>query len=327
MILELNFSFIIPVYNRPNEIDELLMSFTKQTVLPDEIIIVEDGSKQNCHTIVNKYNTILNIRYFLKENSGAGFSRNFGMQNASGNYFIILDSDVILPENYIENIKKKLSNHYTDYYGGPDAAHPNFTDLQKAINYSMTSVFTTGGIRGSIKNTIDFQPRSFNMGISKTAFESSGGFSGRKIGEDIELSLKLKKSGYSAQLIQDAFVYHKRRATLKQFLKQTYRFGNERPLLNKQFPKTAKLTYWFPSIFIIGLLISLLFLLAKCKLFILFYLIYFLVIFIDASIQNKSVKIGLMSVITTITQFSGYGFGFLKRLIYRKGSQSEPQLT
>ncbi len=316
--MKLDFSFIIPVYNRPTEVDELLESFTRQTVLPYEIIIVEDGSILRCNEVVNHYEHQLNIKYYFKENTGAGLSRNFGMQKVSGNYFIILDSDVLLPENYIEIITNKLTAQYSDFFGGPDAAHPNFTHLQKAINYSMTSVFTTGGLRGGKKNNVDFQPRSFNLGMSKTVFQASGGFSGRKTGEDIELSFTLKKLGFSSQLISEAFVYHKRRTDLGQFFKQTYNFGKERPLLNKEFPKTAKLTYWFPSAFTIGLGMSLILLALNCAIPIVAYLIYFLLIFVDASFRNKSISIGFLSMITTLTQFAGYGFGFIKSVLKQK---------
>jgi len=311
--LNFNPSFIIPVYNRPQEIDELLASLTQQTYLqPFEVIVVEDGSAQNCDNIIAKYKSKLDLKYFLKQNTGAGLSRNFGMQKASGNYFIVLDSDVLVPEKYLEVVFSALAAHFTDTYGGPDAAHSSFTEVQKAINYAMTSFFTTGGLRGGNNKKSNFQPRSFNMGISKKAFETTQGYSNRKIGEDIELSFKLKELGFTSQLIPDAFVYHKRRSTFIQFLRQTYLFGKERPLLNKQFPKTKKVTYWFPSLFLIGIFFSSSLLIFKCFLPIALYLLYFFVIIIHSATQNKSLKIGFLTIWATLIQFAGYGSGFLK---------------
>jgi glycosyltransferase involved in cell wall biosynthesis len=311
--LNFNPSFIIPVYNRPQEIDELLASLTQQTYLqPFEVIVVEDGSAQNCDNIIAKYKSKLDLKYFLKQNTGAGLSRNFGMQKASGNYFIVLDSDVLVPEKYLEVVFSALAAHFTDTYGGPDAAHGSFTEVQKAINYAMTSFFTTGGLRGGSNKKSNFQPRSFNMGISKKAFETTQGYSNRKIGEDIELSFKLKKLGFTSQLIPDAFVYHKRRSTFIQFLRQTYLFGKERPLLNKQFPKTKKITYWFPSLFLIGIFFSSSLLIFKCFLPIALYLLYFFIIIIHSATQNKSLKIGFLTIWATLIQFAGYGSGFLK---------------
>jgi len=317
-MLELNFSIIVPVYNRPEEIEELLDSLTKQTYTKEyEVIIVEDGSELKCDDIVSTYKEKLQIKYLSKPNTGAGFSRNFGMKNASGNYFIILDSDVVLPPIYLKAIDSQLHYNYTDAFGGSDAAHASFSNLQKAINYSMTSFLTTGGLRGSSKVKAKFQPRSFNMGLSKKAFKITQGFSKRKIGEDIDLTFRLWQKDFQTQFIEDAFVYHKRRTSFKQFFKQTYNFGKERPVLNREYPNTAKLTYWFPSIFTLGLLFSFicLFLISKslfCIVPILGIIFYLATIFVDASFRNKSIRIGLTSLITTIVQFVGYGLGYLK---------------
>ncbi|MCD8407645.1 glycosyltransferase [Tenacibaculum dicentrarchi] len=315
----LKFSIIVPVYNRPKEIEELVESLTKQDFqenLKDafEVIIIEDGSEKSSEEIVKSYKNRLNIRYFYKENSGAGASRNFGMQRASGTYFIILDSDVILPTQYLSEVKKGLKQQYTDAFGGADAAHSSFTDLQKAINYSMTSVLTTGGIRGKKKGIGKFQPRSFNLGISKKAFIKTTGFSRMKAGEDIDLTFRLWENDFETQLIEKAFVYHKRRSTIKQFFKQTFAFGTARPILNAKYPESAKLTYWFPSVFIIGFLVSLLLLSFGYWQFFILYLCYFTAIFIDAYRQNKSVNIAAKSKLTTLVQFTGYGLGFLKSI-------------
>lgn len=309
------FSIIVPVYNRPQEIDELLNSISQQNFTQQfEVIIVEDGSPNTSEKVIEKYRPKLNIKYFLKQNTGAGLSRNYGMQMANGNYFIIVDSDVLLPENYLKNINQSLTEDYVDYFGAPDAAHYTFTDVQKAINYAMTSLWTTGGLRGG-KNNKDFQPRSFNMGLSKRAFELSSGFSGNKIGEDIRLSFLLKQLGFRSRLIPEAYVYHKRRSTFRQFLRQTYAFGHERPLLNKEFKGTFKITYLFPTFFCISLLASLLGLLLKCYLPFLMITFYLVIIALDSSFKNRSVKVGALSVIATLVQFTGYGCGYLRQSI------------
>ncbi|APZ46757.1 glycosyl transferase family 2 [Polaribacter reichenbachii] len=316
--MKLNFSLIIPVYNRPKEIDELLSSLSKQTFSEAfEVLIIEDGSSEKSVLIVEKYQSQLNLKYFFKENTGAGASRNFGMQIASGNYFIVLDSDVIVPEQYLSEVSKTLEANYTDAFGGPDAAHKNFTVLQKAINYSMTSVLTTGGIRGKKKAVGKFQLRSFNFGISKTAFHKTQGFSKMKNGEDIDLTFRLWENNFETQLIDTAFVYHKRRSTIKQFYKQTFGFGTARPILNRKYPNTGKITYWFPSVFIVGLTISILLAIwGYLTLFSCYYL-YFLALFFDSFIKN-GLRVGFLSIITSLTQFLGYGLGFLKSQFFRK---------
>jgi glycosyltransferase involved in cell wall biosynthesis len=317
--LKLLFSIIIPVYNRPNEIDELLESLTKQDFSDDfEVLIIEDGSENSSEKIVEKYNTQLNLNYFFKENSGAGASRNFGMQKASGNYFIILDSDVIAPAQYVSEVKKGLDINFTDAFGGPDAAHSSFTALQKAINYAMTSLLTTGGIRGKKQSVGKFQPRSFNLGLSKKAFEKTQGFSKMKTGEDIDLTFRLWKNDFETQLIEKAFVYHKRRSSLRQFFKQTFGFGRARPILNKKHPKTAKLTYWFPSLFIIGIDVSIILAILGYNQLLFLYGLYFLLIFLDSLFQNKNLYVAFLSILTSLTQFLGYGLGFLESIFIRK---------
>jgi glycosyltransferase involved in cell wall biosynthesis len=307
------------VYNRPKEIDELLESLTKQDFSDDfEVLIIEDGSTEKCGAIIEKYTNQLNLKYFFKENSGAGASRNFGMQKASGNYFIILDSDVIVPKQYISEVKKALENNFTDAFGGPDAAHKSFTALQKAINYSMTSVLTTGGIRGKKQAVGKFQPRSFNLGISKKAFVKTKGFSKMKNGEDIDLTFRLWEDGLETQLIDKAFVYHKRRSSIKQFFKQTYGFGTARPILNRKYPQTSKLTYWFPSLFVLGLGLGILLLIFGFPQLLYFYGFYFVLIFMDSLLQNKNLQVAFLSVFTSLTQFFGYGLGFLKSQFFRK---------
>jgi len=311
--VKLSFSIIIPVYNRPQEIEELLKSLTLQTYDNSfEVIVVEDGSEIDCNDVIASYKDKLSITYLTKQNSGPGGSRNYGMQHAKGNYFIILDSDVILPQQYLEVVSQKLKENYSDAFGGPDAAHPNFTALQKAINYSMTSFFTTGGIRGKKKGLGKFQPRSFNMGLSKNAYETTQGFSDMRAGEDIDLSFRLWNYGFETQLINAAFVYHKRRNTLKSFYNQTFAFGTARPILNRKYPRTKKLTYWFPSLFIIGFDIALIFQIFGVWEPITCYAVYTFLILIDSLLQNKTLQVAILSIVTSYTQFYGYGLGFLK---------------
>ncbi len=311
--MNLNFSIIIPVYNRPQEIDELLESLYKQDFSDTfEVLVIEDGSSEKCDEIVAKYRAKLNVAYLFKENSGAGASRNFGMDHANGNYFIILDSDVLVPEQYLSSVKKSLEQNYTDAFGGPDAAHTSFTVLQKAINYSMTSVLTTGGIRGKKNVTNNFQPRSFNMGFSKSVFEATGGFGKYKVGEDIDLSLRIREMGFTSQLVSEAFVYHKRRTSFPQFYKQTFAFGTARPVLNKRYPETAKITYWFPLVFIIGLDFSLIALFFGYWQGLALYSLYFGLLFLDSLFQSKNIAVAFLSIITSLTQFFGYGLGFLE---------------
>jgi glycosyltransferase involved in cell wall biosynthesis len=316
--LTFSFSIIIPVYNRPTEIDELLESLTKQDFTDFEVLVIEDGSTIKSDVIVAKYKDLLNVHYFFKENTGAGASRNYGMEKASGNYFIILDSDVIVPTQYLFEVKEGLTRSFTDAFGGADAAHASFTSLQKAINYSMTSFLTTGGIRGKKQSVGKFQPRSFNLGISKKAFEKVKGFSTMKNGEDIELTFRLWEHDFETQFIENAFVYHKRRSSIKQFFSQTYGFGTARPILNKKYPESSKITYWFPSLFIIGLDISILLTIFGFQEFSYFYGFYFFLIFMDSLFQNKSLYVAFLSVISTFTQFLGYGLGFLESKFYPK---------
>lgn len=306
------FSFIIPVYNRPDEVDELLDSLTKQTYKQDfEIVIVEDGSKEDSRAVVSKYEDKLQVSYYYKSNSGPGASRNYGMERAKGDYFIILDSDCIIPADYLSIVDRYLSEEYVDCFGGPDAALDSFSDVQKAINYSMTSVLTTGGIRGASERIGKFQPRSFNMGLSKKAFIASGGYGKVHPGEDPDLTIRLWNLGFDTQLFSKAYVYHKRRIDWNKFFVQVNKFGKARPILNQRYPETAKLTYWFPTVFMAGLLLSILMSYYTFA-FILCYLFYFFLVFIGCFIKEKNFKISLLALVAIFIQFYGYGLGFLK---------------
>lgn len=325
--MELNISFIIPVYNRPGEVTELLESFVAlKTNLDYEIVIVEDGSHLDSKQVVEIFKSKLNISYFYKENSGPGDSRNFGMKRANGNYFIILDSDCILPSNYLNEVVKSLKTDYVDCFGGPDAAHQSFSNLQKAINFAMTSFITTGGIRGNKKSVNTFQPRSFNMGISKKAFKASNGFGRIHPGEDPDLTIRLWNLGFKTKLIPDAYVFHKRRISWKNFYNQVFKFGMVRPILNYWHPQTKKVTYWFPSVFSIGLVVSVMLFLFQFKWLLFCFILYFIITFILALLSSNSLLVSLLSLMAVVVQFFGYGYGFLKsNLLLILNSNKEPE--
>lgn len=319
---KIEFTIIVPVYNRPEEIQELLISLTQQTYTDFEVIIVEDGSTVDCKSIVESFKEKLKITYIYQSNTGPAYARNHGMKLAQGNYFIFFDSDCIIPPEYLKEVQNELQTNYVDAYGGPDAAHHSFTNLQKAINYSMTSVLTTGGIRGKEKAVDQFQPRSFNMGVSKKVFQETGGFGRIFPGEDPDFTLRIWKKGFQTRLFPKAFVYHKRRVSFSAFSKQVYGFGKVRPMLNYFHTGYNKITFWFPTLFMLSVIfaskafvLSYIFSLMWLKIPLMLILSYLLLIIIDATLQNKSLKIGLLSVVTTFVQFFSYGKGFLEAQI------------
>jgi len=323
-----DFSFIIPVFNRPEEIRELLESFCAlDTPKTFEIVIIEDGSTLDSKLIVDHFQDLLKISYYAKENTGPGHSRNYGMQRAKGRYFIILDSDCILPPTYLEAVITKLNSHYVDGFGGPDAAKDSFTEFQKAINFSMTSYMTTGGIRGGKISVDNYEPRSFNMGISKEAFQATGGFGCIHPGEDPDLSIRLKEMGYHLHLIPEAFVFHKRRITLDSFYTQVNKFGQARPILNKWHPHTKRLTYWFPTLFTLGLIASCVVSALGFYWFLVVYALYFLAAMIGAFRTSNNIIVAFLVLPAILIQFFGYGFGFLKATLkLGLSSKNETQL-
>ncbi len=305
------FSIIIPVYNRPQEIDELLDSLTRQSINGFEVIVVEDGSGIDCKLVVEKYTSTLDIKYFFKPNSVPGSSRNYGAERATGDYFIILDSDCIIPPGYLSEVENELNSTPCDAFGGPDRAHDSFTPMQKAINYSMTSFFTTRGIRGGKKKLDKFFPRSFNMGISKEAYMALNGFSKMRFGEDIDFSIRLFKAGYRVRLFHEAWVFHKRRVDLRKFYKQAFNSGIARINLYKKYPDSLKLVHLLPALFTLGMLFFLI-MSFLCVYSLLPILCYMLLIVIDSTTKNSSLKVGLLSVIASFVQLFGYGFGFIQ---------------
>ncbi len=317
----MNYSIIVPVYNRPDEVDELLESLTHQVFRNFEVVIVEDGSDKRCDEVCNRYKDLLPLRYYYKKNSGPGNSRNFGVDYANGDYVIILDSDVVVPPHYLSAIDEELSREQCDFFGGADAAHASFTPVQKAISYSMTSFFTTGGIRGGKKKLDKFYPRSYNMGVRRTAYQALGGFSRMRFGEDIDFSYRLIENGYKSRLFPEAWVWHKRRTDLRKFFRQVYNSGIARINLEKRHPGTMKPVHLLPMLFTLGVLLLLL-LSPWCLWTLTPLLAYALIICIHSSVMNKSLRVGLLSVPAAFTQLMGYGLGFInawwKRCVLRQ---------
>ena len=325
----MKYSIIVPVYNRPDEVDELLESLSNQTQQDFEVIIVEDGSIKTCKDVCDKYADILALHYYAKENSGPGQSRNYGAERANGEWLIILDSDVVLPKGYLAAVDSAITHQTSDIaaFGGPDAAHPSFTPVQKAISYSMTSFFTTGGIRGGKAKLDKFYPRSFNMGIRRDVYLQLGGFSKMRFGEDIDFSYRIVEAGYRPQLFPDAWVWHKRRTDFRKFFRQVYNSGIARINLEKRHPGTMKLVHLLPTVFTIGV-IGLILISAVGRALMhyvdrdQFYwmcfapwipiLLYSLIIFVDSSIKNRSLWVGLLSIPAAFVQLMGYGLGFIE---------------
>ncbi|MBD2704268.1 glycosyltransferase [Spirosoma sp. BT702] len=310
------FSVIIPVFNRPDELRELLYTLTQQTYQQFEVLVIEDGSRNKADDVVTAFNDRLTIRYFYKENSGQGFTRNYGFERAQGDYFVIFDSDALIPPHYFEAVTERLLHDKLDAYGGPDAAHPDFTSVQKAISYSMTSLFTTGGIRGSKKNLGGtFHPRSFNMGLSRQVWEATRGYKLSRMGEDIEFAIRIIENGFRTGLIPDAFIYHKRRTNFGQFFRQLRFFGRARINISRYYPSELKLVHTFPALFtlfvfsvpIMALIHPILFSLGIGIL-----ILFSVLILLDATRKEKSLYVGLLSIIAAFVQLIGYGIGFIQ---------------
>lgn len=317
----MKYSIIIPVYNRPDEADELLLSLTKQTSKDFEVVIVEDGSSVPCKDVVDKYDGQLDIKYYHKENGGPGPARNYGVERAQGEYVLILDSDCVIPEGYIAAVEAELKANPCDAFGGPDAAHDSFTPVQKAISYSMTSFFTTGGIRGGKKKgAMDkFYPRSFNMGVKRSVYNELHGFSKMRFGEDIDFSYRIVEAGHPSRLFPEAWVWHKRRTDFRKFFKQVFNSGIARINLEKRHPGTMKLVHMLPMVFTVGVIglvllaiMAVVFIPDYCWIPLIPLLLYALLIFVDSSRQNKSLKVGVLSVPAAFVQLMGYGLGFIK---------------
>lgn len=334
----MKYSVIIPVFNRPDEVEELLESLTTQTVGDFEVVVVEDGSQTPCREVIDRYSDRLDIAYYMKPNGGPGPARNYGAERAKGDYLIILDSDCVLPPTYFEAIDRELAERPCDAFGGPDRAHDSFTPVQKAISYSMTSFFTTGGIRGGKKKLDKFYPRSFNMGIRRDVYAALGGFSPMRFGEDIDLSIRIFKGGYSCRLMPDAWVWHKRRTDMDKFFKQVFNSGIARINLQLRHPGSMKLVHTLPALFTVGMTLlvvaALVLRIMGSWLWwpaILPVLLFCLLVFTDSAIKNRSIFIGLLSVEAAFVQLYGYGLGFIgawwQRMVMHRGEYSAYEKT
>lgn len=315
----MKYSVIVPVFNRPDEVDELLSSLCTQTLKDFEVIIVEDGSSVPCAEVVRRYDGRLDVHYYAKPNSGPSQSRNYGVERTKGEYVIILDSDVVLPEGYLQAVDDELLRQPCDAFGGPDRAHSSFTPTQKAINYAMTSFFTTGGIRGGKKKMDKFYPRSFNMGVRTEVYRALNGFSNMRFGEDIDFSTRIFKGGYACRLFPDAWVWHKRRTDLRKFFRQVHNSGIARIHLTKRHPGTLKLVHLLPALFTVGcillVVLAVLAALLGCPhawVLLLPLLLFALIIFIDATRAERSVEVGGRAILASFVQLTGYGTGFLR---------------
>lgn len=323
----MKYSIIVPVFNRPDEVDELLQSLCKQTVKDFEVLIIEDGSSKDCKSVTEKYDEKLDVKYFKKPNSGPGQSRNYGAERANGDFLIVLDSDVVLPNDYLMAVEDELLKNPTEAFGGPDTAHPSFTPVQKAISYSMTSFFTTGGIRGGKAKLDKFYPRSFNMGIRRDVYLKLGGFSKMRFGEDIDFSYRIVEAGYKPRLFPEAWVWHKRRTDFRKFFRQVYNSGIARINLEKRHPGTMKLVHLLPTVFTVGVIgLILISAIGRALMHYVdrdeFYwmcfapwipiILYSILICTDSSIRNRNLKVGLLSVPAAFVQLMGYGFGFIE---------------
>ena len=334
----MKYSVIIPVFNRPDEVEELLESLTTQTVGDFEVVVVEDGSQTPCREVIDRYIDRLDIAYYMKPNGGPGPARNYGAERAKGDYLIILDSDCVLPPTYFEAIDRELAERPCDAFGGPDRAHDSFTPVQKAISYSMTSFFTTGGIRGGKKKLDKFYPRSFNMGIRRDVYAALGGFSPMRFGEDIDLSIRIFKGGYSCRLMPDAWVWHKRRTDMDKFFKQVFNSGIARINLQLRHPGSMKLVHTLPALFTVGMTLlvvaALVLRIMGSWLWwpaILPVVLFCLLVFTDSAIKNHSIFIGLLSVEAAFVQLYGYGLGFIgawwQRMVMHRGEYSAYEKT
>lgn len=324
----MKFSIIVPVYNRVSEVEDLLQSLSSQTLKNFELVIVEDGSTDKCENVV-KACSEFPVKYIFKENEGRSIARNVGMENATGDYFIFFDSDCVIPEDYFMTLTSCLENNYVDCFGGPDAAHDSFTSTQKAINYTMTSFLTTGGIRGGKISLEKFVPRTFNMGFSRTVYKSVGGFR-EMFSEDIDMSMRIRNAGFSIALFTDAFVYHKRRVDFKKFLRQVYVFGMSRVTLKLLYPGSLKLVHLLPAAFLLASLLMIILAIFVTPYFILPLIAYFVLVFIFGIISTKSVIIALKAIPSSAIQLWGYGAGFInaytRKIIFRQGRNIQEEI-
>ena len=323
------FSVIVPVYNRIGEVEDLLKSLAEQSCKDFEVVLVEDGSTERCDQVARKYAEKVDVKYFYKENEGRSIARNYGLERAQGDYFVFFDSDCVIPPDYFATLSRCLDENPLDCFGGPDAAHDSFTDMQKAINFSMTAFLTTGGIRGGRVQLEKFVPRTFNMGYSRKVWETVGGFR-EMFSEDIDMSTRVRKAGFSIGLVREAYVYHKRRVNLRLFARQIYVFGMSRITLYLLYPESLKIVHWLPAVFVLGTTAMILLSIFWNVWAIVPLVAYLLALFATALASTRSLKIACMGVVAAIVQLGGYGIGFLKaftwKVLLRHGRNIEEEV-
>ncbi len=295
---------------------ELLESMKGLSIKDFEAIVVEDGSNVLCEEVVAHYASQLDVKYIVQPNGGPGLARNHGAERATGEYLLILDSDCILPPHYLQSVEEELTVNPCDAFGGPDRAHDGFSAVQKAINYSMTSFLTTGGIRGGKRKLDKFYPRSFNMGVRRELYNQLGGFSNMRFGEDIEFSIRIYKSGARCRLFPLAWVWHKRRTDFRKFFRQVHNSGIARINLYKRYPESLKKVHLLPAAFTVGTL---------CLLFVATVgapfspyawfalspvVLYAILVLVHSFMLNRNLWVALLSVVASFIQLIGYGTGF-----------------
>lgn len=310
------YSIIIPVYNRPDETEDLLASLAAQTCRNFEVVVVEDGSTVPCREVIEKYAQTIPVKYFFKPNEGRSIARNYGMEHAEGDCFIFFDSDCVIPADYFEKLERMSAEEPFDCFGGPDAADASFTPVQKAINHAMTSFLTTGGIRGGKVRLEKFAPRTFNMGFTREVYDKVGGFR-EMFSEDIDMSTRIRLAGFSIGLYPELPVYHKRRVDFRKFLRQVYVFGMSRITLKLLYPDSLKAVHLLPALFVIGVVAMVLLAIFCSPWWLLPLGIYLLAIFVAALWATRSPRIALLAVPASMIQLGGYGCGFIKAFVVK----------
>jgi|WetSurSiteA1Bulk_404760.scaffolds.fasta_scaffold00516_11 glycosyltransferase involved in cell wall biosynthesis len=329
------YSIIVPTFSRPDEVTELLGSLADQEYKNFEVILADGSPDYSVRHVVESTGHKLNLKYLYRKGLGISESRNWGVENAKGDYLVFFDSDCVIPPHYFKTVNEYLLSDPLDAFGGPDKAGEDFNTMQKAISYAMTSFYTTGGIRGKKRHLGQYQPRSFNMGIRKEVFNLLDGFSGLQVSEDIDLSLRLKRAGYRVGLIEPAYVYHKRRSTFYKFFRQVFSFGGGRIDLQLRQRNALKPVHMLPSLFVFYLLAGIGASMFSRSIFVFWsasVLAYMTAILIDATALNRSLIIGFISVYAAFVMLIGYGLGMLKtafmRFVIRSKKESEkPAIT
>lgn len=324
------FSIIVPVYNRPDEVSDLLESLAAQSDPGFELVIVEDGSTIPCRSQCGHWQDKgVPVRYFYKENEGRSPARNYGMSQARGDYFVFVDSDCILPRDYVANLRLALEKDPLPCFGGPDDAHASFSPLQKAINVSMTSLLTTGGIRGGKVSMEKFTPRTFNMGFSRQVWEKVGGFR-EMFSEDIDMSTRIRLSGFRIGLLRSVKVFHKRRVSLRKFWRQVHVFGMSRITLHLLYPGSMKAVHTLPALFTLGCVALILLAMFWTPWALLPLGVWLLAVLIDAALSSKNAKVTVLTLLTSPIQLLGYGTGFLRAftrsILLRRGRDLQTEV-